>query len=137
MYSENRRKIGEIERSSRYGITGTVTDPENLVSVSEAVPVGSREEIRKGEARIYSNIEGSRVEDFSIEITEINYDSGEDKDIIFKVTDDELIKKTGGIVRGMSGSPIIQDGKLIGSVTHVLVKEPEVGYGIFIESIPE
>lgn len=137
VYSENRRKIGEIERSSRYGITGTVTDPENLVSVSEAVPVGSREEIHKGEARIYSNIEGSRIEDFSIEITEINYDSGEDKDIIFKVTDDELIKKTGGIVRGMSGSPIIQDGKLIGSVTHVLVKEPEVGYGIFIESIPE
>lgn len=137
VYSENRRKIGEINQSSRYGITGRITNPENLISVSEPIPVGSKNNVHKGGASIYSNVEGGLVEEFGIEITEINICSGEDKDIVFRVTDDELIKKTGGIVRGMSGSPIIQDGMLVGSVTHVLVKEPEVGYGIFIDNISE
>ena len=82
------------------------------------------EEVQMGDAVIYSNVEGSKIQEFKIEITEINQSDSSGKDIVFKVRDDELIQKTGGVVRGMSGSPIIQNDKIIGSVTHVLVNEP-------------
>ena len=135
VYSEDRRKIGEISGCGSHGISGTVSNPENLISVRQPVPVGDKDSAHKGEAIICSNIEGSGIGDYSIEITDVNKDDNEGKNIIFKVTDRELISKTGGIVRGMSGSPIIQDGKLIGSVTHVLVKEPDMGYGVFVENM--
>ncbi len=133
VYSENRRKIGEITSGGSRGVSGIVSNPENLISVRQPVPVGSKDDVHKGDAIICSNIEGGDIGEYSIEITEVNKDDNEGKNIIFRVTDRELIAKTGGIVRGMSGSPIIQDGKLIGSVTHVLVKEPETGYGVFAE----
>lgn len=135
VYSENKLKIGSILSSNEFGIIGTITNLENLNNTHNPVLVGSSEEVSYGEAKIYSNVEGTKVEEYSIEIVEINAGDDSGKDIIFKVTDEALIMKTGGIVRGMSGSPIIQNDKIIGSVTHVLIKKPTMGYGVFIENM--
>ncbi len=135
VYSDNKLKIGEISGSDSHGIIGTVSNPENLISVREPIPLGGADDAVPGEAKICSNIEGNKIEEFSINITKINPDDPDDKDIIFEVTDESLITRTGGIVRGMSGSPIIQNNKIIGSVTHVLVNKPVLGYGIFTDEI--
>lgn len=135
VYSENKLKIGSIKLSNSGGIVGTVSNPENLISQREAVPIGSKSDAALGEAEILCCTEGSAVNEYKIEIVEICEEDGSGKDIIFKVTDEDLINKTGGIVRGMSGSPIIQNDKIIGSVTHVLINEPTTGYGIFIENM--
>ena len=83
-----------------------------------------------------SNIEGEEVKEYDIEIENVNrYSKNESKGMIIKITDKELLSKTGGIVQGMSGSPIIQNGKIVGAVTHVFVNEPTKGYGIFIENM--
>ncbi|HBF65462.1 MAG TPA: hypothetical protein DDW34_06585 [Clostridium sp.] len=92
-----------------------------------------RQEVKLGKAEILSNIEGEDVIKYEIEIENIGKGSG--KDMMIRVTDKRLLEKTGGIVQGMSGSPIIQNGQLIGAVTHVLVNNPEQGYGTFIESM--
>lgn len=135
VYSDNKLKIGEISASGSHGIVGTVSNPENLISVRGPIPLGGAGDAVLGEAKICSNIEGNKIEEFTINITEINPEDPDDKDIIFEVTDENLIKRTGGIVRGMSGSPIIQNNKIIGSVTHVLINKPTLGYGIFTDEI--
>ena len=82
-----------------------------------------------------SNVEGDTVEEYDIEIIKINKSSSGGRSMLLKVTDPDLLAKTGGIVQGMSGSPILQNGKLVGAVTHVLVDDPTRGYGIFIENM--
>lgn len=135
VYSENKLKVGTVTSSSRYGVSGKVTNFDNFTAGGEKIFMASPEEVHEGEAYILSNVENSKIEQFSITIEKIDLNSDCDKDIIFKVTDDNLTNKTGGIVRGMSGSPIIQDGKLVGSVTHVLVNDPLRGYGVFIQNM--
>ena len=129
-------RLGEITRNSESGVYGTLYEVPKTISQEQAVEIGFKQNIQKGEATILSYIGGERRE-YSIEITEVDYQSSEDKDILFKVTDQELIDQTGGIVQGMSGSPIIQNGKIIGAVTHVFISDPEKGYGIFIEDMLE
>ena len=93
-------------------------------------------QIKEGKASILSNIDGETVQEFEIEIQRVmKYGSENCKDMVIKITDEGLLEKTGGIVQGMSGSPIIQDGKLVGAVTHVFVNDPTRGYGIFIDNI--
>jgi len=102
----------------------------------EPVPVASYEEIRTGEATIRSTVSGDHVREYSVDILKIYPENRSDgRNFLIKVTDPELLETTGGIVQGMSGSPIIQDGKLVGAVTHVLVNDPTRGYGIFIENM--
>ncbi len=102
-----------------------------------AVPVAYKESIKKGPAQIISSVEGSRRA-YDIEIQQTDYHSeGNNKGIQFQVTDKKLLKNTGGIIQGMSGSPIIQDGKIIGAVTHVFISDSKMGYGIFIENMLE
>ena len=102
---------------------------------SDAVPVGYRQDVKKGAAYIRSSVSGE-VKDYRIEIQKVDYSTAhKSKDMIIKVTDPELLALTGGIVQGMSGSPIIQDGKLIGAVTHVFIQDSTRGYGIFIENM--
>ena len=84
---------------------------------------------------ILSNVRGDEVEEFDVEITHLSAGSEKTRNLMLRVTDPDLLAVTGGIVQGMSGSPIIQDGKLIGAVTHVLVNDPTRGYGIFIENM--
>jgi stage IV sporulation protein B len=98
--------------------------------------VGVRADIREGYATILSNINGRDIEEYSIEIQKVSRQNlNGSKGMIIKITDKRLLDATGGIVQGMSGSPIIQNGKIIGAVTHVLVNDPTRGYGIFIEAM--
>ena len=103
----------------------------------EPVPIGFRQDVKKGNAVIRSNVSGE-VRDYDVEIQKVDHASiQKNKGMMIKVVDEELLELTGGIVQGMSGSPIIQDGKLVGAVTHVLVNDPTRGYGIFIENMLE
>lgn len=126
--SEN---IGFIELNSEQGMFGNVAN--EYFSKEQSLDVAQFSDIKIGEAYILSNVYGSNVDMYSIEITSTDIDG--DKNFAIKITDPRLIDITGGIVQGMSGSPIIQDGKIIGAVTHVLVNDPTMGYGIFIENM--
>jgi len=103
--------------------------------VQDAIPIGYRQDVKKGTAYIRSDVSG-KVRDYEIEIQRVDYSTThKSKGMVIKVTDPDLLALTGGIVQGMSGSPIIQDGKLIGAVTHVFIQDSTRGYGIFIENM--
>jgi stage IV sporulation protein B len=93
--------------------------------------------VQKGDAYIFSNVDGKGVKQYSIKIDKIYSGTEETKNFVVSVTDERLLELTGGIVRGMSGSPIIQNGRIVGAVTHVFVNDPTRGYGIFIENMLE
>ena len=97
--------------------------------------MASFSELHEGDAVILSDVDGHGVREYKIEIKKVARGDLGGKNIVFKVTDESLISKTGGIVCGMSGSPIVQNGKLVGAVTHVFVNDPTRGYGIFIENM--
>lgn len=126
--------IGNIEKNTPFGIFGKMPAAPEQGYAKEAVPVAFSEEVKEGPAEIYTVVGGQKVEKFSIEITHVSkQDYPATKGMIIKITDPKLLEKTGGIVQGMSGSPIIQNGKMIGAVTHVFVNDPSSGYGCFIE----
>ena len=122
--------LGTLERSCPLGVFGRCED-----FPGQALPVG---QAKPGQAQILSNVQGQTVETFSVEILRL-YDRPErqGRDLMLRVTDERLLELTGGIVAGMSGSPILQDGRIVGAVTHVLVNDPTTGYGIFIENMLE
>ena len=126
--------LGTVTKNTESGIFGQMYLPAE----GQILPVAERDEIVTGPAEILCNVEGTTVERFAVEIRRI-YPSEDEtgRNLMLKVTDRRLIDITGGIVQGMSGSPIIQNGKLIGAVTHVLVNSPDTGYGIFIENMLE
>ncbi len=129
---QSQTPIGTLSRNTARGVFGTL----DIDCPGEAIPVGSAEQIKTGSATILSTIAGESVQEYSVEIVKIypaNRANG--RNMLIRVTDPALLETTGGIVQGMSGSPIIQDGKLIGAVTHVLVNDPTTGYGIFIENM--
>lgn len=130
-YSNN--VYGSVSKNTISGIYGTYTDE---LPNKETLEVGKPEELKEGEAVIYTVLKGEKVEQFTINITNINK-SGKIKNITFEITDKRLIEKTGGVVQGMSGSPIIQNNKIFGAVTHVIVNNPTTGYGIFITTMLE
>ena len=124
--------FGTLLRNTPQGVFGITKQGWK----GEPVPVADYEEIHMGEATIRSTISGDAVQEYSVEILKIYPESRADgRNFLIKVTDSELLATTGGIVQGMSGSPIMQDGKLIGAVTHVLVNSPDTGYGIFIDNM--
>lgn len=132
--STNLSPIGLIEKNSRFGIYGTLT--ENFIDFTKArsLPMAYSSQITLGSAEIYTVIKERLVEKFQVQIIKVyRQDSPRDKGLILKVTDPELLKRTGGIIQGMSGSPIIQNGRLIGAVTHVFVNDPTKGYGVLAE----
>lgn len=123
---------GDITKNTIHGIYGNYTD-----EVSDSlVEVGNKEDLKEGVAYIRTVIEGSEVKDYTINITKIDK-SAEIKNIYFEITDKELLDECGGIVQGMSGSPILQDGKIYGAVTHVVVENVKKGYGVFITTMLE
>lgn len=133
--------IGNIYTNTKYGIYGIIKNSSKLsIDYSKKMKVASRQEIQTGNAKILCNVDGS-VKEYDIEIEKVylnnNYDN---KSMLIKVTDEELLQKTGGIIQGMSGSPIIQNGKFVGAVTHVFVNNPEMGYAVFgdimIQNLP-
>lgn len=129
--------LGEIEGNQTYGIYGRINDAyTQILSNEKALEIASSKEVVCGRAYIQSYVSGERRL-YEINITDIHTNKNGDSEIEIIVTDDNLIKLTGGIVQGMSGSPIIQNGKLIGAVTHVFVDEPTRGYGILMEYMLE
>ena len=130
--------IGEINNNTSIGIFGSI-DAEYIEDTYGLtyVEVGTSNEIKKGKAYVRSMVSGD-LKDYEIQITDIDRDNDNDsRHLTIEVTDEELLAITNGIVQGMSGSPIIQNGKIIGAVTHVLVNDPARGYGIFIEEMLE
>ncbi len=124
-------RVGEIWKNTDMGVFGTL-DKAPKCAFSEPVELCPEEDVHEGEALLYTSLGDDRAKAYTIELTKI-YHSGQDtKNFIFSVTDKALLARTGGIVQGMSGSPIVQDGKLVGAVTHVLINDPKKGYGIFI-----
>ncbi|MBQ9983692.1 MAG: SpoIVB peptidase [Lachnospiraceae bacterium] len=129
--------VGRIEDNRLYGVFGEVTDEfAKQVNSSEAIELASEEEVKIGDAQIQSYVDGEKKR-YDIKITNIHENENGDPEMEIEITDDALIELTGGIVQGMSGSPIIQEDKLVGAVTHVLVDDPTKGYGIFIENMLE
>lgn len=124
--------IGNIYKNTKFGIYGIVKNANNLsIDYSKKMKVASRQEIKTGEATFLCGIDGE-IKEYKLQIEKIFLNNSYDnKSMLVKVTDEELIQKTGGIVQGMSGSPIIQNGKFIGAITHVFVDNPEIGYAVF------
>lgn len=127
--------VGTIDKNTQSGIFGTLIG-EDIYTSQPAIPIAAPSEVKLGEAEILSNVEGDKVQTYSVQIVKTYPENDEyGRGMMLRVTDQTLLDKTGGIVQGMSGSPIIQNGKLIGAVTHVLVNDPTCGYGIFIENM--
>lgn len=125
--------MGKLYANTDFGVFGIA---ERVITKNRPIPVASDKELRVGEAVILSNLSDSSVEEYKIQISRVFPNNGE-RSMLITVTDDRLLAKTGGIVQGMSGSPIIQNGKLVGAVTHVLVNDPTKGYGITIGKMLE
>lgn len=133
----NYNVLGTITKNTDVGIFGTVDRIDALFSEQKPMETAKKEEVEDGPAVIRCAVSGE-IREYDIEITGVDYYTNEiNKGLTIEVTDEELLKETGGIVQGMSGSPIIQNGKLIGAVTHVFVNDPKKGYGIFIENMLE
>ncbi|WP_101697048.1 SpoIVB peptidase [Clostridium minihomine] len=134
-YFNNDFPVGQLQKNSESGVYGMLNS--SPVSM-EAIPVASKQDVKMGAATIFTTVDGTAPQNYSIEIESINYqDNAKTKNLTVKVTDPRLLSKTGGIVQGMSGSPIVQDGKLVGAVTHVFVNDPTRGYGILAENMVE
>ncbi len=127
----NERKLGTVTTNNATGLFGiATTDFEGV-----RYPVALKDEVQEGEAQILCTVGGNAPKSYTVRITKVNNNLSELKNLCLQVTDPELLAATGGIVQGMSGSPILQNGKIIGAVTHVLISDPTAGYGIFIENM--
>ena len=123
--------LGLLNANTIGGVFGIVTD--SRWADGEAVEVAARDEVKPGEAVILCNIDGDRIDQFQVEIVKVFSEKADDcRDYLLRVTDPRLLDAAGGIVQGMSGSPILQNGKIVGAVTHVMVDDPTSGYGIYV-----
>ena len=128
------KQIGSLRHNSAYGIYGTMEAHVQGLLYPEGLPVGKRAQVHEGSAVIISTVDRQGPREYAVEILRcFDQDKPSQKGMILRVTDEALLEKTGGIVQGMSGSPIIQDGKLIGALTHVYLSDPAQGYGMYIE----
>ena len=134
LFINERESIGKIDKNTESGIFGVGSDYLINNVYNRPIKVGFRSEIKEGPAKIITTIDENGPKEYDIEILKLlSQEEPGAKSMVIKVIDEELLEKTGGIVQGMSGSPIIQDDKLIGAVTHVLINKPDIGYGIYIE----
>lgn len=129
------RTIGTIYKNTNFGVYGTVKNKNYLeADLTQEMEVATRSEIKEGKAQIICQLENSNKKKYDIEIEKIYTNNNQNnKSMLIKITDNELLEKTGGIIQGMSGAPIIQEGKFIGAVTNVLVNDPTQGYGVFAD----
>ncbi len=133
-FMQGKNEQGVVEKNNAYGIFGNVNNNNSLVLDTVEAEIGGRMSVRPGKAQIRCCIEGDKIEFFDIEIIKTNYQTySNDKSMVIRVTDNRLLEKTGGIVQGMSGSPILQNGKIVGAVTHVFVGDPTKGFGVYID----
>ena len=126
--------LGSIEENTQLGIFGEMKAPYVNPLYPDGLPIGYRETVETGPATILSTVQGETVKEYSVEIEQLNRQTSPGpKSMVIRVTDPDLLAQTGGIVQGMSGSPILQNGRIIGAVTHVFVDDPTHGYGVYIE----
>ena len=128
------RDVGALQANTDAGVFGIMTD-DSFVPEGKAYPVADSSEVHTGAATILATVSGDETREYAVEIVRLCGKDQPTRNMVIHVTDPQLLEVTGGIVQGMSGSPIIQDGKLVGAVTHVLVNDPTRGYGIFIENM--
>jgi stage IV sporulation protein B len=134
IFVDEDKVLGSITRNSDFGVFGNMDNMPDNAKIGKALPVALAEQVHEGKASILTVVDDQKVEEFEIQIVNVmrqKYPAT--KSMVIKVTDKRLLEKTGGIIQGMSGSPIIQDGKVVGAVTHVFVNDPTQGYGVFIE----
>lgn len=133
-FTDDDKAIGTIDKNTDYGIYGTLKTTLSNPLYQVPLEVGKKEEVKLGKATILCTLDNTGIKEYECEIIKINtQDKPSPKSMVVKITDKRLLDRTGGIVQGMSGSPIIQDGKIIGAVTHVFINDPTQGYGIFVE----
>jgi len=127
--------LGELTRNGQDGVYGVLTA---YPLGAQSLPVARRQQVQEGAAEIWTTVDGVQAEKYTVQIEQVRYSGlSATRNLVVRVTDPRLLEKTGGIVQGMSGSPIVQNGKLVGAVTHVLVDDPTRGYGIFAETMLE
>ena len=133
LFLQNDKNKGDIVSNGKFGINGTMKDVDGLVDKNLTAKIGGRLSVMPGKATIISDISGIK-EEYEIEIIKANYQKkANDKGLVFRVKDKRLLNLTGGIVQGMSGSPIMQNGKIVGAVTHVFLSDPTKGYGVYAD----
>ncbi|MCR6515852.1 SpoIVB peptidase [Clostridium sp. LY3-2] len=133
IFTNENNPLGDIKKNTSSGIFGNLENNEKFTKNKE-LQVGFRDEVKEGKAKIITTIDEKGPKEYEIEIIKkLEQQEAGPKSMIIKITDEKLLKETGGIIQGMSGSPIIQNNKIIGAVTHVLINKPDVGYGIYIE----
>ncbi len=131
-YFSSDQPDGILLDNNETGVYGTL----NQIPTGQTVPVAMKQEVQKGKAQIMATVENGVTQYYDVEIEKVYYDDNQiTKNMIIRITDQDLLAKTGGIIQGMSGSPILQNGKLIGAVTHVFVNDPTKGYAIFAENM--
>ena len=135
IHRSEEERLGTVSKNTAQGIFGTVKENCELQTEGEYYEIGFKQEVKKGKATILCEINGN-INEYDIEIQQVDYSNkNHAKGLVIKIVDEELLELTGGIVQGMSGSPIIQNGKLIGAVTHVFIRDSTRGYGTFIENM--
>jgi stage IV sporulation protein B len=134
LFVDEEHVLGDITKNTEFGIFGKMEQKPDHLLIDKPIPIALAEQVHEGPAKILTVVNGQRVESFDVEIVSVTRQKyPATKSMVIKVTDPRLLKLTGGIIQGMSGSPIIQDGKLAGAVTHVFVNDPTRGYGVYIE----
>lgn len=134
LFMQGKNVQGVVEKNNNYGVFGSIYNDSNFLKKENEIEVGSRISVKPGKAQIKCCLDGTSIETFDIEIIKTNYQSNsKGKSMVIRVVDKDLISRTGGIVQGMSGSPIIQNGKLVGAVTHVFINDPTKGFGVYID----
>lgn len=129
--------LGELTANTEGGVFGVLAPGEYAERLGKAIPVAENSQVKTGKATVLSNVQGDTVKKYQVEITKILSQSTDGRNLLITVTDPALLQDTGGIVQGMSGSPILQNGRIVGAVTHVLVNDPTRGYGILIRNMLE
>ena len=134
LFLEGKDEQGYIEKNNEFGVFGELSKDSSLIELTEEYEIGGRLTVKPGKAQIRCCVDGENIKMYDIEIIKTNYQNySNDKSMVIRVTDLDLINKTGGIVQGMSGSPIIQNGRLVGAVTHVFVNDPTKGFGVYLD----
>ncbi len=134
LFLRNGRVLGELDENNKFGVFGKFSSNYIDEYQNDLVEVANHNEIKNGKAKIRCTIEGSEPKEYEIEIVKTYFQNEKDnKSMFIRVTDKELLEKTGGIIQGMSGSPVIQNGKLVGAITHVFVNDPTKGYAVFAD----
>ena len=134
LFVSDENNIGSIYKNTTTGLVGIIKDDSMLYKQAKEYTIGGRFSAHAGKAQILCQVTDGEAKLYDVEIIKTNYQNNiKEKSMVLRIIDKELLKLTGGIVQGMSGSPIIQDGRIIGAVTHVFVNDPTKGYGIYLD----